>query len=304
MYMKTFIGLLLFLVMGSAMAQTQIPEGGFNNWTPNSTNVYFEPTGGWWTSLNSLATLGGPVTLSQTTDAHSGEFAALMETKLWGDLLLAGLLVSGNFILEEPFIQNGQPFTDSPSKFKGWYKYTPVSGDSAGVAAILTRYNTGAGQQDTIAIARRAIEENVQTYTEFEIAFDYLITGVEPDTLIIVFTSSGDGGNFNGEVGSTFIVDDISLEYTTGLLESLLPEIDVKAYPTPAADHVTFTFDTPRPEKLLCEVYTLDGRFIQSFSPNNKEHLMDVSSLPRGKYILQVFEDNSLVSSAKFIVAH
>jgi len=304
MHMKTLNVLILSLLIGSAMAQTQIPEGGFNNWIPNSTNIYCEPAGDWWTTLNSLAALGGPVTVSQTTDAHTGEYAAQLETKLWGDFLISGLLASGSFIMTEPYIQNGRPFTDTPSKFKVWYKYTPVNGDSAGVGAILTRYNTATGQKDTLAKAVRAITENVQTYTQFEIDFDYMIPGINPDTIIIVFTSSGDGGNFLGEVGSTLILDDVSLEYPSGLQESLLPEFTVQAFPSPAAKQVTFKFNTTQAKKLLCHIYSLDGRLIQSYSPTGEEHQMDVSTWPQGKYILQVYTGNNLVSSAKFVVAH
>lgn len=303
-YMKTLNILIFSLLIGSAMAQTQIPEGGFENWIPNSTNIYYEPGGDFWTTLNPLATLGGPVTVSQTTDAHSGEYAAKLETKLWGTLLISGLLVSGNFILTEPYIQNGKPFTDTPSKFKGWYKYTPVNSDSAGVAAILTRYNTEAGQQDTVARAISALTESVQTYTQFEFDFDYLLTGINPDTIILVFTSSGNAGNFQGEEGSTLILDDISLEYPSGLLESLQPEFTVKAFPSPADEQVSFQFNTAQPEKLLCYVYSLEGRLIKSFTPKGKEYQMNVSTWPQSKYILQVFKGNSLVSSSKFIVAH
>lgn len=302
--MKSLITFILSLLLGSALAQTQIPNGGFEEWTPNSTNIYYEPGGDFWATLNPLATLGGPVTVSRTTDAYSGEYAAQLESKLWGDLLISGLLVSGNFIANPPSISNGQPFTDKPSKFIGWYKYTPINGDSAGVAAILTRYNAEAGQQDTIAKAINAITENVQTYTQFVFDFDYLLPGIDPDTIIIVFSSSGDAGNFQGQDGSTLLLDDISLEYPSGLLERLLPEFTVKAFPSPAAEWVSFQFDTEQPEQLICYVYTLDGRLIRSFSPKDKEYQMDVSTWQQSKYILQVFKENRLVSSAKFIVAH
>ena len=175
---------------------------------------------------------------------------------------------------------------------------------TAGVGALLTRYNFEAGRQDTVAKAITAIEENAQVYTQFEIDFDYLIPGLSPDTIIIVLTSSGDGGNFQGQIGSTLIVDDLSLEYPAGLLESLLPELEVSVFPSPAAERVTFKFDTSHPEKLRCDVYALEGRLARSFSPYAKEHKMDVSAWPQGKYILQVYEGSTLVSSAKFIVAH
>ncbi len=51
------------------------------------------------------------------------------------------------------------------------------------------------GYQDTIATAVSAITEQADTYTEFKFDFEYRIEGVNPDTINIVFTSSGDGGN-------------------------------------------------------------------------------------------------------------
>jgi hypothetical protein len=302
--MKALNVFLLFMLITSAMAQTQIPEGGFNNWNPNSINTYYEPAGDWWATLNPLVSIGAPVTVYPTSDAHSGEYAAQLETKLWGTLLLSGLLVSGDFILSAPYIQNGKPFTDTPSKFKGWYKYISVNGDSAGIAAILTRYNTGKGKQDTVATAITAITENASTYTEFEIDFEYLMPGINPDSIIIVFTSSGDGGNFQGEVGSTLTIDDISLEYPFGIQESLMPEFIVEAFPSPATNNISFKFYTTQAEKLFCFVYSLNGQMIQSFSPVGKEHQMDVSNWSQGKYIIQVYKDSKLASSAKFIVNH
>lgn len=301
--MKTLNILILTLFFGSVLAQTQIPEGGFDNWAPNSTNVYFEPEGDWWATLNPLATLGGPVTVSPTTDAHSGEYAAQLKTEIWGTLLISGLLVSGDFILAQPYILNGKPFSDTPSKFKGWYKYSPVNSDSAGVAAILTRYNTETNQRDTLATAIKALTQGVQSYMPFEIDFDYTISGMDPDSIIIVFTSSGAGGDFAGEVGSTLIIDDIVLEYGTNLQENLLPEFRVSAFPSPAAKQINFMFNTSQPQKLLCHIYSFDGQLIRSFSPQSTEHRMDVSKWHPGKYILQVFKDNSLASTAKFIVA-
>ncbi len=302
--MRKLNTLILSFLVVSAMAQTQIPENGFNNWTPSSMNTYFEPSGGWWTTLNPLKSLGGPVTVSYTTDAHSGEFAAQLETKQWGDFLISGLLASGDFIMTEPFIQQGQPFTERPFKFKGWYKYSPVNGDSAGIVAILTKFNTSTGQKDTLAKAIRAIISDVQTYTEFEIDFDYSITGINPDTIIIVFTSSGDGGNFQGQVGSTLLIDDIFLEYSSGLQESLLPEFTVNAFPSPATDQISLEFKTMHPEQLLCSIYAMDGRLIQSFSPSEKKYQLDVSTWQQGNYILQAYLGNSLVSSTKFVVVH
>ncbi len=300
--MKNLYVVLLSLIVCFSQAQTQIPEGGFDNWTASPQNSFYEPSGGWWTSLNALVNLGAPVTVSNTTDVHSGAYAAKLETKKWGTFLLAGLLASGSFNMKAPYIKQGKPFTDKPSKFKGWYKYISVSGDSAGIVAMLTKFNTGTGKQDTIAKAIEVVKNTVSQYTQFEIDFDYKITGINPDTIIFVFTSSGDGGNFKGQVGSTLFIDDISLEYATGLEENLMPEFNVNVYPSPASKQLSLEFNTPNPEKLLCKVYSLDGCFVHSFVPSGNNYHLDISLWKQGKYILQGWNGDSLVLSAKFIV--
>ncbi len=197
--MKYFYILIITLLSLSVSAQTQIPESGFNNWVYDETNGYYEPAGNWWATLNFLASLGGPITVSPTQDAHSGEFAAKLESMLYGNLLITGLLAAGEYSVDENQLKNGRPFTDTPSKVQGWYKYLPVNNDSAGVGVILTKYNFQTNQQDTIASAVRAITTAANVYTQFEINFEYFISDLNPDTIIVVFTSSGDGGNFQGQ---------------------------------------------------------------------------------------------------------
>lgn len=302
--MKKFWIFILSFFLGSAMAQTQIPEGGFNNWTPSSLNTYYEPSGGWWTTLNTLTSLGSPATVSRTADAHSGAYAARMETKQWGTFLIAGLLASGNFIMTTPFIELGKPFTDKPLKFSGWFKYLPVNNDSGGVVAILTKHNALTGKKDTIAIANQTFKNSVSVYTQFNLDFNYKITGMNPDSIIIVFTSSADGGNFNGQAGSTLFIDDVFLEYANGLVEIFMPEFEVNTYPNPANELLSLEFKTAYPEKLICNIYNIKGRLITSFSANSQIHQLDISEWQDGSYILQACIENTIVSTAKFIVKH
>ncbi len=300
---RLFILFSLFIV-GSAIVQAQIPEGGLNNWTPSAQNTYYEPTGGWWTTLNTLSALGGPVTVSRTSDVHSGTYAAQLETKQWGTFLLPGLLASGNFIMTAPFIKQGQPFTDKPTRFKGWIKFTSVNGDSSAVLAMLTRFNKATSKQDTIAKALQIIKNSILEYTQFDVSFDYINTEIAPDSILLFFTSSAGGNGSPGQVGSTLFVDDISLEYSNGVQELLMPEFSIDVFPTPATEHLSLSFNTTNTEQFLCHIYAIDGRFIQSFTPSEKNHQLDVSEWQQGSYIVQTWIGNSFVSSAKFVVVH
>lgn len=169
-----------------------------------------EPAGNYWTSLNSLAKLNGPITVMKTNDAQHGNYAALLETKEWGTLNIPGLLVVGTFLTQDPFIFEGKPYTEMPSSISGYYKYLPSNQDTAIVYAKLSKYNPSKGQQDTIAEASLLIPNAVPEYTAFDLDFIYL-SDIVPDSITIIFVSSIDGANFNGQVGSKFFVDNLNL---------------------------------------------------------------------------------------------
>lgn len=199
----------------SAHAQMQIPNGGFENWTTPSGAQYQEPTGGWWTTLNALRSLTAPVTVEKSSDAHSGSYSAKLTTATWGTVLLPGLLVSGEFDIQNPnFLVQGQPWVDLPLAFQGWYKYTSVNNDSAGIAALLTRWNSGAGRRDTLAAAAVVITASQATWTAFDLPFFYTQAGA-PDSILVALVSSGEGQNFVGQAGSTLWIDDLTFEYAT-----------------------------------------------------------------------------------------
>ncbi len=218
------VGLLFgLLASNTAFAQGQIPNGDFEAWTAPPFTGYEEPSSGWWTTLNTLNSIGGPETVEKTTDAHGGSYAAVLTTKQWGTLTIPGLLVSGEFDIQNPnFLVQGQPFTDLPNAFQGWFKYSPVSGDSAGLAALLTRWNTSLQKRDTLAQAAWVVRTAYPNWTEFDLPFTYFQTGITPDSILVALVSSGDGQNFNGQVGSTLWIDDVRLDYATANADATL----------------------------------------------------------------------------------
>ncbi|MFZ4401224.1 MAG: PCMD domain-containing protein [Bacteroidales bacterium] len=289
---------LLFLCF-SGFGQTPIPESGFENWT--QTASYEEPTGNWWTSLNTLKSLGGPITLSKTTDIHSGNYAAKLETKKWGTLIIPGLLVSGRFVTAAPFIIQGKPFTDKPIKFKGYYKYISVNNDSAALFAMITKYNSSTLKRDTIAFAQKAILTTTNTYTAFDINFVYSSSSA-PDSIDIVFSSSAAGANFAGQVGSTLFVDDIMLEYNSGIVESLTPEVAITIFPIPAKLSFEVEINTSHHYPLYYFIYSIDGKLASKGNIENNKTYISTHLMNAGNYILNVYTEDVLLGSKKFII--
>jgi hypothetical protein len=296
--MKTIFIFLFFWVGASSISgQTSIPESGFENWIQQTS--YEEPAGNWWTSLNQLKSLGGPVTLTKASDPHSGLFAAKLETLAWGTFILPGLLVSGRFVVTSPFILQGQPFSDKPGAFKGYYKYVSVNSDSAAIFAMLTKYNTISGKRDTIAIAKQAVLTSVAEYTAFDLTFEYT-SSETPDSLDVVFSSSAGGANFLGQVGSTLIIDDVLLEYLSGVQETLMPEISVDLFPNPSSDNVRISIDLPQNYSISYTVFSLNGIKMSNGIFVESSTAINTQNYPNGKYILNIYSQENLIGSRKF----
>lgn len=209
-------------ITNDTLPKTDTLNAGMEYWVKTvQNNIVYEEPAGYWATLNPLAKLGAPITVSKTTDKHSGNYAVKLESKLWGpasdtqSLLIPGLLSIGVFITAEPFLVQGCKYTAKPSSLQGYYKYTSIQNDSAVIYAKISKFNQIMGTSDTIAEAKFVIKNTVSSYQAFNINFNYYLPTLTPDTLCIVFVSSGGGQNFKGQVGSTLFIDDIKLTYPT-----------------------------------------------------------------------------------------
>ncbi len=188
---------------------------------------------------------------SYTDVAVSGRAAKLqtvMGATFAGVPIAAGNLFWGNFKTDNifgdklTFTRFGQPFDQKPKTLKGHYQYksgekftdknnNEVDGrvDSCFIYAIFFESDEGGTTLDghniqtSDRIVAKALMPSVSTvgssYTPFSIPFVYdpakeaQIDFVNKYyRLAIVFTSSKSGGTFEGAIGSTLLVDEVTLE--------------------------------------------------------------------------------------------
>lgn len=176
----------------------------------------------------------------------TGFFGQLMGMPIAAGNLFIGSFDVGN-AMSSPLkaTKFGLPFRHVPTYLAGYYKYksgdtyteggNPVSGkrDICDIYAIM--YETSASvptldgtnaftSPNLVSIARIDNARETDEWTYFKIPFIAL-----PGRLIdkeklaagkynisIVFTSSRDGGNFNGAIGSTLLIDEAELVYHSG----------------------------------------------------------------------------------------
>jgi len=138
--------------------------------------------------------------------------------------------------------QFGRPFSSEPRRFSGWYKYkrgatvtdaklNVVEGavDKGDIYAVMYRNKDANGNpvvlygndvltsDAIVAIARVDIVEETDEWTHFDVAFEYkgeidhAVLANNGYSLSVVATSSIDGADFVGAVGSTLYVDELEI---------------------------------------------------------------------------------------------
>jgi len=209
----------------------QLPNNGFDNWTPLESE---EPED--WFSTNYISLLSdSPIVTTKSTDSYTGNFALRVETQevsfLGEEPDTIGYISTGT--IGDEGIEGGFPYSQQPYQLTGYYKYTPVGNDTAVVDVSFSKYNSGTGETDNL------YEYLVQltatsTYTQFVIPISL---NEIPDTANIAIGSSnyGEEGNYLG-IGSVLLIDDLQFEFIDGTSVPLFKD-EVLIYPNPASDY-------------------------------------------------------------------
>lgn len=173
---------------------------------------------GVWTSANKVADLNPDLyhaVLFKTDQSHSGNYAAKMITdSLAGMPLITGSLSTGIFTVDlnnplESMI-SGVPYKSRPTKFQGYYMYTPVDGDSCEIRTTLSRWNPALHKRDKVGEAIMRTTDTIDEYEFFDLEIIYFMNE-NPDTIDVVFAASAGGEYFIGGIGSTLYIDDFNL---------------------------------------------------------------------------------------------
>jgi len=323
MRMKKATFTLTLLLAGVTLAtkaqQPALTNGNLETWTQfNGTNEsYWEPGSGnnrlshFLRTLNELADLpgplAGPATCFRETNAgnvHGGTYSAKLVSNVLGAFFLPGFLGTGDVNISNQTIYLGRQFNGRPDKFRGWYKYSPVNGDSAEFRVWLTRYDALNQQSILVGEGSQKIKTAVSNFTQFDITINYLDAGA-PDTVVIFCTASA-GYNLanllssSGQAGSTLWADDLEFVYPASIENNSLMNDKVQVYPSIVQDIINI-HTTDIPENLKLRVYDMNGKEIFTERMNGNHHVMQVSSLEAGSYIILVQDNFKLYARHTFI---
>lgn len=206
-----------------------------------------------WDTGNKGATTLGESNTTPSSDVAPGTSgqSALLATKFVGlagiGKLAAGNMFAGEYVKTDGtngILNFGRPYTSRPLRLKGMFKYksAPINYTSSNNPNL----SSLKGQPDTcsmyialidsdipveirtkpserklfnpqdpsvIAYAEYSTADNVTSWQEFSLEFNYRATNRKPTYMIIVFSASKYGDYFTGGDGSVLQIDDLKLEF-------------------------------------------------------------------------------------------
>jgi hypothetical protein len=292
-----------------SLSQTEIVNGGFEDWTPDASGLFEEPGANWWGTLNKIRLLGpsAPITTTKSTDAHSGSYSALLENKLFGTIKISAILTTGYFDSKATPPDNfklGRPFSGRPSKMTGWYKFKPVNGDSCGAGIYLTRWNSGTNNRDTIARANTIFHDKgiMDSFEKFELELNYF-SGLNPDTINVSFIASagtvGFGTTGNAQIGTQMWVDDVTLQYADGIELPLMAETKFSVHGSGESAELILNDET------ICKnseiiIYNINGCEINRFQYSSERNELPLNIKSSGTYFFVINSNGKTISGGLF----
>ncbi len=255
-------------------------NGNFENWNTDTAKI----PPGWYINYPGI---------TQTSDRHAGSYALQVSTvnSINGGAqpgqISTGYYPNCHGMCHE---LGGFPYTTQIDTLQFWYKYTPVSADTA--AIYLNFVKNGQNIYGTNFI----VFNNVTSWTYATVPFNL---AQMPDTVMIDIISSAHNhdttnAQYTPYLGSTFKIDNLtftSQKASLGLNE-LLAKDGIRVYPNPAKNQINVDLSNISGSLQTITIYDMSGRVLNSQNYSgvvrNSIESIDISSLSSGIYLIEV----------------
>ena len=249
-----------------------------------------------------------------TTIDSAGDVAGNTAVLIPGTVACAGIVGYGGMGISGDLYQTivhstGEPFADTPTALNFYMKFYHESADTALYAYALTRWDSVAQREDTLAfhqvdIATIGLPQN--EWLLFSDTIQYLHAGM-PDTLHLIFYGGRNGDST--KIGNTTWLDDISFYYrgrnssgATGLVH-LSADDAVTIYPNPASNTLHIRMDEYMAGYTL-ELYDVRGGKVISETLTTSQSTVSTASLSDGIYLYRLLDRNAAaVKSGKLLIS-
>lgn len=295
--MKKQYILIFLLSLSVAMFAQTLPNGNFENWDGD------HPTD--WESVNEVTNTpatGNLILVSESTDAQNGSKSVMMETGNVMGNATPGYICLGdysfNFATFSPdSTKAGIAYAYRPTSIKGYFKFAPAGSDIFCVSLSLTKWN--GTSRDVIGTAYYTHNTAETAWTEFNVNINYNSTDV-PDTLRLNATCVYTGAT----TGTQVWVDNFTLEGVNAVNDIESNE-SISIFPNPVNKNLNLSIANAKSiNNLNVKLYNISGQVVLNNSYKNPENeiSLSVENLSAGTYIVEVSNDENIISKEKIII--
>jgi len=272
--------LLSLALFAPFLAMAQIPNGGFEQWSPSGSG--FNDPNGWVTGNLTTWSLATTLSCEQGTPGAVGSYYAKITTRnVTGIGTLPGLVISGT--VDNP----GFPYTQRPAALNGKHQYNIPAGDLGSITVSFSKWD--GSQTQAVGGAFLSITPGTQSsWSNFSAPIIWYTTDY-PDTATVTILSSTGAP----VAGSTIWVDDLAFGASTNIDEqAAAPTFSVAM--APGTGRLVISADA---SMSMTELIDARGRIQTSATVNGLRGELDVHGLADGLYVARVrFADGSLTS--------
>jgi hypothetical protein len=225
--------------------------------------------------------------VSKTTDHYSGSYAVELTTYL-GDnhgqpRTQAGQISTGFCSGDTNCVwEGGSSFTNQVDTLVFYYKYAPMSNDTA-MVGLMFKHNGNVFLNEGTYITTPA-----STYQYAQIPFNL---SQVPDTVIFQIQSSSWNDTTNAFIGSDFKVDNMYFKsQTVGINSPASGPIGEIVFPNPVKDVLNIRMNDHAPVETRLMIYDVTGRTVmkENFISVHDVHAVDASKLQPGVYMVEL----------------
>ncbi|MCD6067281.1 MAG: hypothetical protein K0S33_2107 [Bacteroidetes bacterium] len=277
-----------FICIQFSLNAQQLPNAGFENFTNDNPDNWQ----GYDTLLTVYMGISGTSFDSQVSPGHTGSYAIQLRSQNMGaPYNTHAALFNGTMTFAWSGVgikYKGRPYTDLPSSYSFYYKYSPVGGDVASTNAIFTKWNTLTGIRDTLCDTTVFIYDTVSVFTQMIVPLTYTMPG-NPDTLMLFFHS---GGYSNIHINSTLIIDDVYMDVPVGLKGNETEQGKSIVFPNPTSDEITLQVQGNEPCDLI--IYNNAGFIVGRFLVTNTTEQISLKEYSGGIYLYRILDKNKM----------
>lgn len=283
----------LFASILTSSAQSQFPNGDFEDWTTLTPCPNHEAPEGYLTaealsyysSLEEGFPFCAPIpSVTQSTDAYSGTHALRMTALQAFGFIISNAVMLGNDIeaaIEDESLQS-LPFTGRPVKLTGYYKFTQGGSDKISMVLVVS------SETSPIGHGNLEITSGTSEYTKFEITLEYQ-SEEDPTELSFGVILRDPESDEEANVASVLLLDNLTFEYDEPVTstKNLRASDQINVYAS--GNQLVFSSS-------VSEVTILSSTGERKITENGNLKTLNASSLQTGIYIVNFQHEGNYYS--------